>query len=122
MKSANIVKIAVILLFFIPSVSMAGQGKNVSGKGKYESQHGDRDYRGGGDDRGSERYGEQATMSIMGTRNTLMTAAAITGTTSTIGNNTNTGAIGAHGMIGTGMPRSIPAFTSMGTITVTRPT
>lgn len=58
MKSASIVKIAVILLFLIPSVSTAGQGKNVSGKGRYESHHGDRDYRRGGDDRGTDRYSE----------------------------------------------------------------
>ena len=61
------------------------------------------------------------TMSIVVTRNILMTGAAITDITSTIGGNTITGAIGVHGMIGTGMPESIPTSTNMGIITATMP-
>ena len=63
----------------------------------------------------------EATMSIVATRSTRMTAAAIMGITSTIGGNTNTGAIGAHGMNGTGMPESIPVYTNMDAITATTP-
>ena len=63
----------------------------------------------------------EATMSIMDTGNTRMTGAAIMGTTSTIGDNMNTAAIGVHGMIGTGMPESIPTSTNMGIITATMP-
>lgn len=62
-----------------------------------------------------------ATMSIVVTRNTLMIEAAITDTTSTSGDSTNTGVIGAHGTIGTGMPGSIPTSTNMDTITATVP-
>ena len=46
----------------------------------------------------------------------LPTEAAITGTTSTRINNMNTKVIGAHGQIGTGMPKSIPRCLNMGTI------
>ena len=63
----------------------------------------------------------EATMSIMATGKILMTGAAITDTTNTIGSNTNTGAIGARGTIGTVMPESIPASTNMDTITATMP-
>jgi hypothetical protein len=60
-------------------------------------------------------------MGIMATGKTRMIAAAIMGITSTIGGNTNTGAIGVHGMTGTGMPESIPAFANMDAITATMP-
>lgn len=62
-----------------------------------------------------------ATMSIMATGKTLMTGAAITDTTNTTGGNTNTGAIGVHGTIGTDMPENTPTSTKMDTIIVTVP-
>ena len=62
-----------------------------------------------------------ATMGIMATGNTPMIAAAITGTTITTGGNMNTAAIGAHGMIGTGMPEGFPTCTNTGTTTGTTP-
>ena len=58
MKSTRIIVIAILSLLLIPVVSTAGQWKNDSGKGKYESHHGDRDHRSGPDDRGPDRYGE----------------------------------------------------------------
>ena len=61
------------------------------------------------------------TMSIAATGNASIITAAIAGTTSTIGGNTNTAATGAHGRSGTGMPESIPAYTNMEDITATTP-
>lgn len=58
MKSTSIIKIAIILLFLFPSVSTAGQWKNESVKGKYDSHHGKRDYKRGPDNSGPDRFRE----------------------------------------------------------------
>ena len=62
MKSPNILKIAIILFFFLSGVSMAGQWKNESGKGshqKYDTQHGNRDQQKSHDGKKQERYDDR---------------------------------------------------------------